>query len=148
MRRTSRLVFALSLSVFVLLLTACSAQPKGPAAPKFTEDIAIDMIWKYEQALLYKLTDPANFVTGTEKQWLDQFLADKQAGKEIPIAFKANGAIIRVVKAGDKESIASSDFFINGQQYVVQFRFIPVEGAWKIENHQTLEGKWWAPAKK
>lgn len=147
MRKTSRWVVVLSLLVSVLVLAACSAQPKGPAAPQFTDDVALDILWKYEQALTYKLTDPATYVTGTEKQWLDQFLADKQAGKQIPVAWKANGALIRVVKAGAKESTASSDFFINGQQYVVQFRFVPVDGAWKIENHQTLEGKWWAPAK-
>ncbi len=137
----------LVMSMVLLVLAACSSQPKGPAAPKLTDEQAIDLLWKYEQAVAFKLSDPNLYVTGTEKKWLDQYLADREAKKPAYLDWTTNNAVIQIAKQDNKETIASSTFSSQGTQYTVQFKLVPVEGAWKIENHQTLEGKWWAPAK-
>lgn len=147
MRVTTRFVYSLSILVLMLFLTACTSKPQEPAAPAFADQTAIDLLWKYEMAVVYKMTDPAEVVTGTEQLWLDQFLADKAAGKLPKLTWTVNDAVVRATKTGARESLAQSVFSVQDREHVVQFKFVPVNGAWKIENHQTLEGTWWAPEK-
>lgn len=100
----------------------------------------MDILWGYEQALRFNWSDPSMYVTGIEKQWLDSFLADKMAGKQPQIPWKANGSVLKVEKASKSEATAIVQFNQGGRTDTVRFKFQPVNGEWKLANHQTLEG--------
>lgn len=139
-------------SLLLALMVGCGAGkdsvPPGPPPPKFTDEIAVDLLWNYEQTLRTGQGDPYQFVTGLEKQWLDQYLKERQAGAATALGWRANGAVVKVNKVTAKEALLDSQFEMSGRTVTIQWKFVPVNGAWKISNHQLPSGKWWAPGAK
>jgi len=137
-----------ALALLLLALSACSSPQKGSAGATFTDAAGVDILWGYEQALRFNLSDPSMYVTGIEKQWLNNFLADKAAGKKPSMPWRADGAVLKVEKASKTEAISVVQFDEGETTYTVRFKFEPVNGEWKLANHQTLDGVWWSPVKK
>ncbi|MFZ5826742.1 MAG: hypothetical protein ACOY94_20830 [Bacillota bacterium] len=151
MKNTRKLLTLLMSLLLIVALTGCAAAEKGETAPKIDETKAIDLVWGYEMHLIeaVKNADPTKFVTGLEKQWLEERQAKKAAGEQVRLGWTTGGAVIALTKATEREAEVKVQYEDSkaGRQ-TVTFLLKPVSGEWKIANHTTPDGKWWAPAKK
>lgn len=146
MNRTSHWIPTLIALALALALSACTTgTPKERATTPFTDELAVDLLWGYEQALRPGGGDPKAYVTGLERQWLDRFLADQAAGQRPAPTWVATAATIKVEKASEHEALVTAQYTLGGRLQTTQFRFQPEGGQWRIANHQTPNGKWWAP---
>lgn len=150
MKNTRKLLSLLMSLLLIAALAGCSTAEQGETAPKIDETKAIDLVWNYEMHLIevVKNADPSQFVTGPEQQWLAERQAKKQAGEPVALGWTTGGAAIALTKATEREAEVRVQFENNqGTLNTVTFQLKPVSGAWKIANHTTPDGKWWAPAK-
>lgn len=147
-----RVGLAVLLSLLLIGIFGCTANnkpaPPGPTPTAFTDDIAVDLLWRYELTLLTGQGDPYQFVTGLEQQWLDQYLKEKRAGSNPARGWRANGAVVKVNKVTAADALLDSQFESAGKTVTIQWKFTPANGTWKIANHQLPSGKWWAPGAK
>lgn len=134
-------------TLVTLLLAGCRAA--GPSAPLFTEDIGLDLLWRYDAPHIPP-EEKRQLVTGQERAWYEQQLADRQAGRQ-PTHSKdwgTTGAVVQVDRVSTREAYMKLQYSSKqsgGQTVVILFRFVPENGVWKIENHQLPNGTWWKP---
>lgn len=134
--------------MLVFALTACSTS-KGSSAPPLTEEEASTTLLSYEAALLGKAKyNPVDYVTGTEQEWLTQFLKDRDAGKELMLPWAANGSVFKLEKVTKTEAQMLTQIQDTDGKYVTfHFKMVPVDGKWKISNHTSDDGKWYVAPK-
>jgi hypothetical protein len=135
----------LLLSVLALLLTACGR----PAATAFTEELGIDLLFRYDAPHITP-EEKMQLLAGAEKRWYELYLEDRQAGRQPrhPKDWTVHGAVARLERVSRREALMLLQYPSRqrgGQSTTVYFRFIAVDGDWKIENHQTPDGRWWKP---
>lgn len=151
MKRTRTLLWLLMSLLLIAALVGCSTAEPGETAPRIEETRAIDLVWSYEMHLIeaVKNADPSQFVTGLEQQWLAERQAKKKAGEQTTLGWTTGGATIALTRATEREAEVKVQFENKqGALNTVTFKLQPVSGEWKIANHTTPDGKWWAPARK
>lgn len=129
-----------------LLLTACG--PSGPPAPTLTEEMAIDILWRYE-ATHITVDEKLKLVTGNERIWFERLVEDVRAGRQPRHVadWGVNGSVAKLEKVTAKEAFVTLQYMSPSLQktVVISLRLVPEEGVWKLENHQTPDGRWWKP---
>lgn len=146
MKHTRRLLPLLAGLLLLALLAGCTTKEQAPPL-KIDEETALNLIWNYEMHMIeaVKEANPYQFVTGLEKQWLDQYLVRKKAGEKVSAGWQSTGSVVKV----DPKKVTSkeAEAILQMGDRSVTFKLVPENGAWRVANHTTPEGAWWAPAK-
>lgn len=146
MKNTRTLLSLLVGFLLVAMLAGCAAKEEAPPIP-LDDAIATDLLWNYEMNLIgaVKEADPTKYVTDLEQQWLAQYQAKKKAGEQATVGWMTSGSYIQV----DPKKVTSkgAEVVLKMETRSVSFKLVPVGGEWKVANHTTADGKWWAPAK-
>ena len=140
--------WGLCLLALLIALAACS-RSKGPGVEPLTVETASTTLLAYEATLLGQAKyDPADYVTGPEKEWLAQFIQDRDSGKEPMMPWVASGAVFKLEKVTRAEAQMLTQIQENGKYVTFHFKMVPVDGTWKIANHTSDDGQWYTPPKK
>jgi len=149
MKRTRNWISLLASILLVGILSACSSSaPKddAPAPPKWDDGTAGTQVMNYElhKFDLVQNADPASFVTGAEKVWLDQFLSERAAGTKFARPnWIMGGAAFKILSQNARELELQVAYpLTDGNFDFIYYKFVAVNGEWKIANHAGPDKKY------
>ncbi len=149
MKRTwFTLLAGLLLAIVLAGCTSTSPAPKdeAPVPPKWDDLKAGDTVMNYElhKFNLVKEPNPHQFVTGPEKVWLDQFLAEVAGGaKYARPNWIMGGATFAITSQNTRELELRVNYpLADGNFDTIYYKFQAVNGEWKIANHAGPDKKY------